>query len=131
MYRLDQIDDTIIPSEKLMIQVSNQIVHCFLSTYLRSTVIAMAEQFYFYYSLVGLCLFFLAQKVLQYGSRPKTFPPGRPDALARSLRKFQDANGAIIGPPTLPILGNLHQMPTKNFHLEFQKLAQQCKEPGT
>ncbi|KAF5026974.1 hypothetical protein F66182_1004 [Fusarium sp. NRRL 66182] len=43
-------------------------------------------------------------KLLQYGSRPKGFPPG---------------------PPTVPILGNLHQMPTKNFHLEFQKLAEQ------
>ncbi|RMJ08348.1 hypothetical protein CDV36_012048 [Fusarium kuroshium] len=64
-----------------------------------------AEGLYFYYySLAALCLVFFATKVLQYGIRPKTFPPG---------------------PPTLPLLGNLHQMPTKNFHLEFQKLAQQ------
>ncbi|KAI8648298.1 hypothetical protein NCS56_01514000 [Fusarium sp. Ph1] len=66
---------------------------------------ATAEGLYsYYYSFAALCLVLFATKVLQYGSRPKSFPPG---------------------PPTLPILGNLHQMPTKNSHLEFQKLAQQ------
>jgi len=29
------------------------------------------------------------------------------------------------GPPTLPILGNLHQIPTKRTHLQFRKWAKQ------
>ncbi|KAH7351469.1 putative cytochrome P450, partial [Pyrenochaeta sp. MPI-SDFR-AT-0127] len=29
------------------------------------------------------------------------------------------------GPPTLPLLGNLHQMPLKNFHIKFQEWANQ------
>lgn len=36
--------------------------------------------------------------LLQCNQRPKTFPPG---------------------PPTIPILGNLHQMPTKNIYVKF------------
>lgn len=36
--------------------------------------------------------------LLQCNQRPKTFPPG---------------------PPTIPILGNLHQMPTKHIFLKF------------
>lgn len=36
--------------------------------------------------------------LLQCNQRPKTFPPG---------------------PPTIPILGNLHQMPTKNIYIKF------------
>ncbi|KAH7077572.1 putative cytochrome P450 oxidoreductase [Paraphoma chrysanthemicola] len=29
------------------------------------------------------------------------------------------------GPPALPLIGNLHQMPMKNFHLKFQEWANQ------
>lgn len=36
--------------------------------------------------------------LLQCNQRPKTFPPG---------------------PPTIPVLGNLHQMPTKHIFLKF------------
>ena len=36
--------------------------------------------------------------LLQCNQRPKTFPPG---------------------PPTIPILGNIHQMPTKHTYLKF------------
>lgn len=36
--------------------------------------------------------------LLQCNQRPKTFPPG---------------------PPTIPIFGNLHQMPTKTIYVKF------------
>ncbi|OAG44327.1 hypothetical protein AYO21_01323 [Fonsecaea monophora] len=35
------------------------------------------------------------------------------------------APGLPPGPPTIPILGNLHLMPTKNPHIQFQKWAQE------
>lgn len=31
-----------------------------------------------------------------------------------------------LGPPTYPVIGNLLQVPTKNFHTEFQKWAREC-----
>lgn len=43
-------------------------------------------------------------KLLTIGRRPKNFPPG---------------------PPTIPILGNLHLMPTHDAHLQFEKWARE------
>nr|BDX35607.1 cytochrome P450 monooxygenase StrG [Stachybotrys sp.] len=41
---------------------------------------------------------------LRVGQRPKDYPPG---------------------PPTIPILGNLHQIPSEKRHLQFEKWAQE------
>lgn len=43
-------------------------------------------------------------RLLLTGRRPKNYPPG---------------------PPTLPIIGNLHQMTTRDAHLQFEKWARQ------
>lgn len=37
----------------------------------------------------------------------------------------------LKGPPTLPVLGNLHQFPKNNFHLGFARLAEECKSLET
>ncbi|XTI92692.1 hypothetical protein V2W45_1425396 [Cenococcum geophilum] len=43
-------------------------------------------------------------KGCRYGMQPKGYPPS---------------------PPTLPITGNLHQMPMENVHIKFQQWAKQ------
>ncbi|KAJ5631511.1 cytochrome P450 oxidoreductase [Penicillium longicatenatum] len=47
---------------------------------------------------------FLLSKALKVGSRPAGYPPG---------------------PPTVPLLGNLHLMPTSKPHLQLQKWAKE------
>ncbi|CAJ2502503.1 Uu.00g098970.m01.CDS01 [Anthostomella pinea] len=51
-------------------------------------------------ALFGLAIW----RLLKVGSRPAGYPPG---------------------PPTVPILGNLHLMPKENGHIQFQKWAQE------
>ncbi|RCI12012.1 hypothetical protein L249_1078 [Ophiocordyceps polyrhachis-furcata BCC 54312] len=49
-------------------------------------------------------LVLFAWRLRKIGRRPKNYPPG---------------------PPTLPLIGNLHQMPKNNGHLQFQKWAEE------
>ncbi len=52
--------------------------------------------------LVGVAL--LVIRLLRVGRRPNGYPPG---------------------PPTVPILGNIHQMPLRDAHKQFQKWAEE------
>ncbi|KAI0429247.1 putative cytochrome P450 [Xylaria sp. FL1042] len=56
------------------------------------------------FSIVTFLLVILSRKILQIGRRPIDLPPG---------------------PPTLPMLGNLYQIPKHDVHLQFQKWAQE------
>ena len=55
-------------------------------------------------TLIVAALFFLLFPLLRVGRRPKGLPPG---------------------PPTVPILGNVHLLPPRDVHLQYQKWAQE------
>jgi hypothetical protein len=56
-------------------------------------------------TLASICgMLLLAIRLWRVGSRPKGLPPG---------------------PPTMPILGNLHQLPKRGIHLQLQKWAKE------
>jgi hypothetical protein len=66
-------------------------------------LINLSMTFWVYVGCVVLSVLFV-KKVSNIGRRPADIPPG---------------------PPTIPILGNLHQMPTDKPHLQLQKWAQE------
>ncbi|KAF2186414.1 putative cytochrome P450 [Zopfia rhizophila CBS 207.26] len=53
---------------------------------------------------ISIFIIYYVWKLLQIGRRRKDYPPG---------------------PPTIPILGNIHQIPKEDVHLQFQKWAQE------
>lgn len=56
------------------------------------------------YPIVFAGFLVLLYRLSQVGRRPKGLPPG---------------------PPTIPILGNIHQIPKKYQHLQFEKWARE------
>ncbi|KAJ9144501.1 putative Cytochrome P450 oxidoreductase [Pleurostoma richardsiae] len=56
---------------------------------------------------VVITIGFIIYQLLQVGRRPKGLPPG---------------------PPTLPIVGNLHQLPKEDVHVKFREWADQYGE---
>lgn len=53
---------------------------------------------------VILLVLIILWRLSQIGRRPRNYPPG---------------------PPTLPIIGNLHQIPNEKMHLQFERWARE------
>jgi len=78
--------------------------------------------------LIGLAALVLLFKLSRYGMRPKDYPPGEEFAVVISAEiEPNDQSSFTAGPPTIPVLGNLHQMPASNLHLHLQKWAEECR----
>ena len=59
---------------------------------------------YIFYAVLVALILIIFQKYHKIGHRPRNYPPG---------------------PPTLPLVGNLHQIPREKRHLQFEKWARQ------
>ena len=67
------------------------------------------ERSYLTIGAIALVVIIGFARLLLVGRRPKGYPPG---------------------PPTLPILGNIHQMPARDAHLQFETWAREYGELG-
>jgi hypothetical protein len=68
-------------------------------------------------------LFYLYLKSDIIGMRPKDYPPGKsPPVVGSPL-----LTTSVKGPPTLPLIGNLHQVPMTDIYKQLQKWAQKCE----
>lgn len=65
------------------------------------------ERSYLTIGAIALVVVIGFARLLLIGKRPKGYPPG---------------------PPTIPILGNIHQMPARDAHLQFEKWAREYGE---
>ena len=86
---------------------------------------AYSLMLYILFVAVVLSGFYNISKI---GRRPKNYPPGIYEKAADLAAQWCPTNSDCLpGPPTLPIIGNLHQMPRRDLHLAYDKWAQQCK----
>jgi len=66
-------------------------------------------------------------RLMRVGIRPKDFPPGKEATTTLGeVGPAECLTSIRIGPPTLPIIGNLHQMTARPYQF-FDKLAKECK----
>lgn len=76
---------------------------------------------------IGVLL--LLYRLLRYGMRPRDYPPGLESFL--EMGKMRPIEFILIfyaGPPTLPVVGNLHVFPKTGIHIQYDKWLKECRQ---
>lgn len=69
--------------------------------------------------LLGVSVLASVYIILSKGKREKSLPPGTEGSNLVLILIYGFEADKIPGPPTVPILGNLHQIPTKGSYLKY------------
>lgn len=69
-----------------------------------------------FYAAVAFLFIYIIRCAFIYGRRTSNMPTGERLFDIQNQDKFEDSS--LVGPPTLPFIGNLHQIPKAYTHIK-------------